>query len=61
MSESQGFDEVKDDSDLHTDTNAPDDAAQGTVADQDAEGKAPQRDAGGEDESSEGNTEANTE
>lgn len=33
----------QDDSDLHTDTNAGEDATQGTVADQDAEATAPER------------------
>ena len=39
---------VKDESDLHTDTNAGDDATQGTVADQDAEATAPAREGGDE-------------
>lgn len=37
-------DEKEEQSEFHTDTNAGDDAIQGTVAEQDAEGTAPARD-----------------
>ena len=46
--ENKDFDMVEDDSDLHTDTNAPEDAQQGSIADRDEEGTAPARDEAGD-------------